>query len=138
MSCENILICKCSVSLTDCGTVMLIDIVCSSQMNGEVNNHPPDAKKAKMKVKHVVLPIEETFNQLLPNDRLSTYIEQEVLLTKCLFNVTCIHQYLKVSKFFDKGRRWEPTNVTLITKQTNNQMKVSESPSWKIATYKHN
>ncbi|XP_051719032.1 heat shock protein 105 kDa isoform X2 [Ctenopharyngodon idella] len=47
------------------------------EMNGEVNNHPPDAKKAKMKVKHVVLPIEETFNQLLPNDRLSTYIEQE-------------------------------------------------------------
>ncbi|CAM4554604.1 unnamed protein product [Leuciscus chuanchicus] len=46
-------------------------------LNGEVNNHPPDAKKAKMKVKHVVLPIEETFTQLLPKDRLRTYIEQE-------------------------------------------------------------
>lgn len=119
MSCENILICTFSVILTDCRDIMLIDTVCSSQMNGEVNNHPPDAKKAKMKVKHVVLPIEETFNQLLPNDRLSTYIEQEVLLTKCLFNVICAHQYLKVSKFVDKGRRWEPINVTLITKLPN-------------------
>lgn len=119
MSCENILICTFSVILTDCRDIMLIDTVCSSQMNGEVNNHPPDAKKAKMKVKHVVLPIEETFNQLLPNDRLSTYIEQEVLLTKCLFNVICAHQYLKVSKFVDKGRRREPINVTLITKLPN-------------------
>lgn len=119
MSCENILICTFSVILTDCRDIMLIDTVCSSQMNGEVNNHPPDAKKAKMKVKHVVLPIEETFNQLLPNDRLSTYIEQEVLLTKCLFNVICAHQYLKVSKFVDKGRRRESINVTLITKLPN-------------------
>lgn len=95
MSCENIL-CTLSVSLTDCRTIMLIDIVCSSQMNGEVNNHPPNAKKAKMKVKHVVLPIEETFTQLLPKDRLSTYIEQEVLLSKCLFNLKCIHQYIEV------------------------------------------
>lgn len=71
---------------------MQIDIVCYLQLNGEVNNHPPDAKKAKMKVKHVVLPIEEMFTQLLPKDRLRTYIEQEVLLTKCLFNATCIHQ----------------------------------------------
>ncbi|KAL1260968.1 hypothetical protein QQF64_008795 [Cirrhinus molitorella] len=46
-------------------------------MNGEVNNHPPDAKKAKMKVKHVVLPIEETFTQQLPKDCISTYMEQE-------------------------------------------------------------
>ncbi|XP_067306558.1 heat shock protein 105 kDa isoform X1 [Pseudorasbora parva] len=46
-------------------------------LNGEVNNHPPDAKKAKMKVKHVVLPIEEMFSQLMPKDRLSTYIENE-------------------------------------------------------------
>uniref|UniRef100_A0A8C2HKN3 Heat shock 105/110 protein 1 n=1 Tax=Cyprinus carpio TaxID=7962 RepID=A0A8C2HKN3_CYPCA len=43
----------------------------------KVNNHPPDAKKAKMKVKHVVLPIEETFTQQLPKDRLSNYMEQE-------------------------------------------------------------
>uniref|UniRef100_A0A8C1BJY2 Heat shock protein family H (Hsp110) member 1 n=1 Tax=Cyprinus carpio carpio TaxID=630221 RepID=A0A8C1BJY2_CYPCA len=57
-------------------TIILTD-VCSSQMNGEVNNHPPDAKKAKMKVKHVVLPIEETFTQQLPKDRLSNYMEQE-------------------------------------------------------------
>uniref|UniRef100_A0A8C1XFS4 Heat shock 105/110 protein 1 n=1 Tax=Cyprinus carpio TaxID=7962 RepID=A0A8C1XFS4_CYPCA len=59
-----------------CQTIILTD-VCSSQMNGEVNNHPPDAKKAKMKVKHVVLPIEETFTQQLPKDRLSNYMEQE-------------------------------------------------------------
>lgn len=78
----NILICI-SVSLTDCCTIMLTDVVCSSQMNGEVNNHPPDAKKAKMRVKHVVLPIEETFTQQLPKDCISTYMEQEVLLTKC-------------------------------------------------------
>nr|XP_005157776.1 heat shock protein 105 kDa isoform X2 [Danio rerio] len=51
-------------------------------MNGEVNSHPPHAKKAKMKVKHVVLPMEETFNQQLPKDRLSAYTEQEVLTTK--------------------------------------------------------
>ncbi len=62
---------------------MLIDIVCSSQMKGEVNNHPPDAKKAKLKVK-VVLPIEEMFTQQLPKDRITTYMEQEVLLTKHL------------------------------------------------------
>uniref|UniRef100_A0A673J150 Heat shock 105/110 protein 1 n=1 Tax=Sinocyclocheilus rhinocerous TaxID=307959 RepID=A0A673J150_9TELE len=66
-----------SVSLSDCHTIILTDIVCSSQMNEEVNNHPPDAKKAKMKVKHVVLPIEETFTQQLPKDRLSNYMEQE-------------------------------------------------------------
>ncbi len=53
-------------------------------MNGEVNNLPPDAKKAKMKVKQVVLPIEETFTQQLPKNRISTYMEQEVLLTKQL------------------------------------------------------
>ncbi len=63
---------------------MLIDFACSSQMNGEVNNHPPDVKKAKMKVKQVVLPIEETFTQQLPKNRISTYMEQEVLLTKQL------------------------------------------------------
>ncbi|XP_051521103.1 heat shock protein 105 kDa isoform X2 [Myxocyprinus asiaticus] len=46
-------------------------------MNGEVTNQPPDAKKAKMKVKHIGLPIEETITQQLPKDCLSTYIEQE-------------------------------------------------------------
>nr|XP_055052842.1 heat shock protein 105 kDa isoform X1 [Misgurnus anguillicaudatus] len=46
-------------------------------MNGEVNNQPPDAKKARMKVKHVGLPIEKMTTQQLPKERLSTYIVQE-------------------------------------------------------------
>uniref|UniRef100_A0A8C1PHK3 Heat shock 105/110 protein 1 n=1 Tax=Cyprinus carpio TaxID=7962 RepID=A0A8C1PHK3_CYPCA len=88
--------------LPDCQTIILTD-VCSSQMNGEVNNHPPDAKKAKMKVKHVVLPIEETFTQQLPKDRLSNYMEQEVLLNKlCL--TSCDHQAF--SELLDGTENW--------------------------------
>ncbi|KAI7801016.1 putative heat shock protein 105 kDa, partial [Triplophysa rosa] len=53
-----------------------------NRMNGEVNNQPPDAKKARTKVKHVGLPIEETISQQLLKDCLSTYIDQEKKMTQ--------------------------------------------------------
>ncbi|KAA0702147.1 Heat shock protein 105 kDa Heat shock 110 kDa protein [Triplophysa tibetana] len=46
-------------------------------MNGGVNNQPPDAKKARTKVNHDGLSLEETISQQLLKDCLSTYIDQE-------------------------------------------------------------
>ncbi|XP_072547584.1 heat shock protein 105 kDa isoform X2 [Salminus brasiliensis] len=45
--------------------------------NGEFTSQPPNAKKAKMKVKHVGLPIEEKITLQLPKDCLNTLIELE-------------------------------------------------------------
>ncbi|XP_017564059.2 heat shock protein 105 kDa isoform X2 [Pygocentrus nattereri] len=48
-----------------------------SLANGEFSGQPPNAKKAKMKVKHVGLPIEEKITLQLPKDHLNTLIELE-------------------------------------------------------------
>ncbi|KAI4885529.1 hypothetical protein NFI96_020103 [Prochilodus magdalenae] len=45
--------------------------------NAEFVGQPPNAKKAKMKVKHVGLPIEEKITLQLPEDRLNTLLELE-------------------------------------------------------------
>ncbi|XP_064158394.1 heat shock protein 105 kDa [Anguilla rostrata] len=48
-------------------------------VNADVNtHHPPDAKKPKMKVMHISLPVEARLVQQLGKDRLSVYREQEV------------------------------------------------------------
>ncbi|MBN3297523.1 HS105 protein, partial [Amia calva] len=48
------------------------------KLNGELpTHHPPDAKKPKIKVKHVELPIEAKLVWHLGEDQLNTYIEQE-------------------------------------------------------------
>uniref|UniRef100_A0AAR2JG05 Uncharacterized protein n=1 Tax=Pygocentrus nattereri TaxID=42514 RepID=A0AAR2JG05_PYGNA len=47
------------------------------RQNGEFSGQPPNAKKAKMKVKHVGLPIEEKITLQLPKDHLNTLIELE-------------------------------------------------------------
>uniref|UniRef100_A0AAR2JRV1 Heat shock protein 105 kDa n=1 Tax=Pygocentrus nattereri TaxID=42514 RepID=A0AAR2JRV1_PYGNA len=47
------------------------------EQNGEFSGQPPNAKKAKMKVKHVGLPIEEKITLQLPKDHLNTLIELE-------------------------------------------------------------
>uniref|UniRef100_A0A8B9HSL3 Heat shock 105/110 protein 1 n=1 Tax=Astyanax mexicanus TaxID=7994 RepID=A0A8B9HSL3_ASTMX len=48
-----------------------------SQNGGEFTSQPPNAKKAKMKVRHVGLPIEQKLTLQLPKDHLNTLIELE-------------------------------------------------------------
>uniref|UniRef100_A0A8B9HPE9 Heat shock 105/110 protein 1 n=1 Tax=Astyanax mexicanus TaxID=7994 RepID=A0A8B9HPE9_ASTMX len=47
------------------------------QNGGEFTSQPPNAKKAKMKVRHVGLPIEQKLTLQLPKDHLNTLIELE-------------------------------------------------------------